>query len=145
MLQVRKQTLLAIAGVFWLIAGANVAIVGARAYAVAAGEVPEWVLWMLAAGSVAVFALFFIRIFKPYSAKHARRIDAMPDARTSALRFMDRKGYIMIAAMITLGAALRLSGFVPDWFIAFFYVGLGVALALTGVLFLIDWRRAGRR
>lgn len=57
----------------------------------------------------------------------------------SVLRFMDRKGCFMISFMIALGAGLRLSGFVPDWLIASFYVGLGAALTLTGVRFLITW------
>lgn len=141
MLEVKTKTLLAIAGVFWLIAGVNVAVVGVRAYRIAAEGAAPWVIALLVIGTVAVFALFFFRIFKPYSAKHARRVDDMGETRASALRFMDRKGYIMIVFMIALGAGLRLSGFVPDWFIAFFYVGLGVALALTGALFLIDWRK----
>ena len=141
MLQVDTKTLLAIAGVFWLIAGVNVALVGIQAYRVAMAGAAPWVVALLVVGTIAVFALFFFRIFKPYSAKHARRVDEMDEPRVSALRFMDRKGYIMIAFMIALGAGLRLSGFVPDWFIAFFYVGLGVALALTGALFLVDWRK----
>ena len=115
---VEKRTLLVIAGVFWLIAGANVVAVGIGAH-VAAATQPA-ILAALIAGSTGVFALFFLRIFKPYAAKHEARIASMPDERVSALRFMDRKGYIMIAAMIALGAGLRLSGFGPDWFIAFF-------------------------
>jgi hypothetical protein len=34
------------------------------------------------------------------------------------------------------GMALRLSHLMPDWMIAFFYSGLGVALFLCGVRFL---------
>ena len=129
-----KRTLLVIAGVLWLIAGVNVVVVGINAYIAAAAQ--PAILAALIAGSAVVFALFFLRIFKPYTAKHAARIAAMADERVPALRFMDRKGYIMIIAMIALGAGLRLSGIVPDWFIAFFYTGLGTALALTGIPFL---------
>lgn len=129
-----KRTLLVIAGMLWLIAGVNVVVVGINAYIAAAAQ--PVILAALIAGSAVVFALFFLRIFKPYTAKHAARIAAMTDERVPALRFMDRKGYIMIIAMIALGAGLRLSGIVPDWFIAFFYTGLGTALALTGILFL---------
>ena len=73
---------------------------------------------------------------------HAARIGSYGETRVSVAKTMDAKGYIMIVFMIALGAGLRLSGIVPDWFIAFFYVGLGCALALTGVLFIIDWRKA---
>lgn len=139
MLPVNKSTLLAIAGFFWLIAGVNVTIVGVRAYMTAG--VSPLIYALLVVGTLVIFGLFFFRIFKPYAAKHAKRVDDMTEERVSAFKFMDAKGYIMIIFMIALGAGLRLSGFVPDWFIAFFYVGLGVALALTGVLFLIDWHK----
>lgn len=139
-MNVRPRTLIAIAGAFWLIAGLNVVAVGIRAYAVAATSAP--VVIALVVGTAAVFAVFFLRIFSPYAAKHARRIGDMAEQRVSIVRFMDAKGYIMIIFMIALGAGLRLSGFVPDWFIAFFYVGLGAALAVTGLRFFVLWRTA---
>jgi hypothetical protein len=41
-----------------------------------------------------------------------------------------------MAVMMGGGMALRLSHVMPDWMIAFFYTGLGVALLLCGVRFL---------
>jgi hypothetical protein len=41
-----------------------------------------------------------------------------------------------MAVMMGGGMALRLSHLMPDWMIAFFYSGLGVALFLCGVRFL---------
>ena len=139
--KVKPHVLLAIAGAFWLVAGVNVAIVGLNAYG--ADSWSPFALVAMVAGTVAIFLVFFLFIFKPYAAKHAARIDAILEEAVSVLRVMDRKGYVMIAFMIALGVTLRLSGVVPDWFIAFFYVGLGAALALTGVLFLNNWRRRG--
>ena len=106
-----------------------------------AAAVPPWAYVLLVIGTAIVFGLFFFRIFKPYSAKHAARVDGMAEETASAFRFMDGKGYLMIVFMIALGVGLRVSGLVPDWFIAFFYVGLGAALALTDVLFLLDWNK----
>lgn len=40
-----------------------------------------------------------------------------------------------MAFMMGGGIWLRYSGLVPDTFIAFFYTGLGLALALAGVVF----------
>ena len=42
----------------------------------------------------------------------------------------------MMAIMMTGGISLRAFGLVPNWFIAFFYTGLGIALALSGMSFL---------
>ena len=139
--KVKPRVLLAIAGAFWLVAGVNVALVGLNAYG--ADSWSPLVFVAMLAGTIATFLVFFLFIFKPYAAKHAARIDAIREEVVSVLSVMDRKGYIMIAFMIALGATLRLSGVAPEWFIAFFYVGLGVALALTGILFLNNWRRRG--
>ena len=51
----------------------------------------------------------------------------------------------MMAIMMTGGILLRSFGLVPAWFVAFFYTGLGVALALSGVSFLIRFIRRGNR
>ena len=40
-----------------------------------------------------------------------------------------------MAVMMTGGIGLRLSGLVPERFIAVFYTGLGAALLLAGLLF----------
>ena len=60
--------------------------------------------------------------------KHAERIRGYSEDKTHVLKFFDKKGYIVMACMMGFGIALRASGLVPDWFIAFFYTGLGAAL-----------------
>ncbi len=55
--------------------------------------------------------------------------------------FFDLKAYIIMAVMISGGIWLRLSGLVPDVFIAVFYIGLGCALMLAGLLFGIMFLR----
>jgi len=42
----------------------------------------------------------------------------------------------MMACMMIGGIGLRAAGVFPDTFIAFFYTGLGCALASAGILFL---------
>ena len=59
--------------------------------------------------------------------------------------FFDVPGYAMMAIMMTGGISLRAFGLVPVWFIAFFYTGLGIALALSGASFLIRFARRGNR
>ena len=48
--------------------------------------------------------------------------------------FFDLKAYLIMACMMGIG--LRAAGVFPDTFIAFFYTGLGCALASAGILFL---------
>ena len=54
-------------------------------------------------------------------------------------KFFDLKAYIIMAVMMGGGIGLRAAGVFPNWFVAFFYTGLGCALALAGVLFIKNY------
>lgn len=69
--------------------------------------------------------------------KNAQRIRGLDGERLNFLRFLDLKGYLIMAFMMSFGFGLRLTGFIPNWFFAFFYTGLGCALALAGASFLL--------
>ena len=135
-----SKKLLVVAGIVWFIAGANIVNIGAGAYAHESG----WIVWLLAAGSLAVFVLFHTRIFTKMVRKHAARILGYLEEKTFVFKFFDKKGYIMMAIMMGGGIALRMSGLVPEWFIAFFYTGLGAALVVAGLSFLIRYARVLR-
>lgn len=124
---VKKKTLLLIAGVVWLMAGFNVARLGVLSYL---SIDRAWHLYFLSMG---VFFLFGAMFFK-MSVKHTKRIIAYEDYRPF-WHFFDRKAYVMMACMMSGGIGLRAAGIFPDRFVAFFYSGLGCALALAGVLF----------
>ena len=49
--------------------------------------------------------------------------------------FFDLKAYLIMTCMMSGGIGLRATGIFPDIFVAFFYSGLGCALALAGVMF----------
>ena len=67
----------------------------------------------------------------------------MEEDRVPFWKFFDTKGYLIMAFMMTMGIGLRSSGIAPTWFIAFFYAGLGIALALSGCCFLVRYFRDG--
>lgn len=50
--------------------------------------------------------------------------------------FLFIKAYLIMACMMGGGIGLRAAGIFPNTFIAFFYTGLGCALASAGILFL---------
>ena len=50
-----------------------------------------------------------------------------------------KRALLLIAVMIGGGIGLRAAGVFPDFFVAFFYTGLGCALALAGVLFCVNF------
>lgn len=127
MFKVKKRTLLLIAGIVWLIAGFNVARLGVISYM----EIePKWYFYVL---SVVVFALFGMMFYK-MSIKHTKRIMGYEERRPF-WNFFDLKAYIIMAIMMGGGIGFRAAGIFPVVFVAFFYTGLGLALALAGVLF----------
>ena len=132
--RIKKQPLIAVAGVVWLLAGLNVAILGVRA-AIDMRGVAAIILIALAGGAVVVFSAFhsmFYRLVK----KNARRIADLEGDRHLVFRFFDRRSYIMMAVMMSFGIGMRAAGIFPDWFIAFFYTGLGLALSLAGASYI---------
>lgn len=128
---VKKRTLLLIAGIVWLIAGFNVARLGVLSYKLIDRT---WYLYLL---SMIIFLLFGAMFFK-MSQKHTRRILGYEDYRPF-WHFFDIKAYLIMACMMGGGIGFRAAGIFPDIFVAFFYSGLGCALALAGVLFVRNY------
>ena len=140
MFKVSKRTLLLIAGIVWLAAGGNIAWLGIQAFA----QINMSYVWAIILGAVVVFTLFHMKIFSKMVGKHSNRITAHKDDKIGFWRFFDASGYIMMAIMMSGGISLRACGLIPMWFIVFFYTGLGIALALSGVSFLVRFaRRSG--
>lgn len=50
-------------------------------------------------------------------------------------RVIDLKAYLIMTCMMSGGIGFRAAGIFHDIFVAFFYSGLGCALALAGVVF----------
>ena len=139
--RIKKQPLIAVAGIVWLLAGLNVAILGVRA-AIDMRGLAAIVLVALAGGAVAIFCAFH-PMFSKLVKKNAQRIADLEGERHHVVRFFDRKSYLMMAIMMSFGIGMRAAGLFPDWFIAFFYTGLGLALTLAGASYIA--RRARSR
>lgn len=132
-MKVTAPYLLLIAAVVWLAAGINIARLGVLSIADGGTH-----LWLLLIGIPCVFVAFHT-MFSKLVGKHSDRIRTYGKKPTHVLRFFDIKGYVMMAIMMGGGIALRSFGIVPDWFVAFFYTGLGCALTLAGVGFFIHY------
>ena len=89
-------------------------------------------------GIPATFVVFHM-MFSKLVGKHAARIRSYGEEKMHVLKFFDVRGYLIMAVMMGGGIALRSFHLVPGWFIAFFYTGLGIALALAGVGFLVHY------
>ena len=130
-LHVPKNSLMLIAGLVWCAAGAMVCMVGLPLLFRLAPE--HLVLLPLA---VLIFLAFYLFVFSRLVHKHRGRIRERTEDRLPFWHFFNASSWAVMAVMMGGGMALRLSHLVPDWAIAFFYSGLGVALFLCGIRFL---------
>jgi len=126
---VNNRTLLLIAGIVWLIAGFNVARLGILSYLLIT------FYWYYILLSVLVFGAFGTMFFR-MTIKHTKRITSYQEKKPFWY-FFDVKSYIIMIFMMSGGIGFRAAGIFPDVFVAFFYTGLGCALALAGIVFLI--------
>lgn len=135
-MKIKKEFLLFIASVVWMIAGFNVLRLGVIAYE-GHLELLNIVLSLL------VYGFFQFMIFGKMVKKHSKRIVAY-DEKQYFWKFFDKKSFLIMAFMITFGVVLRNFGWVSERFIAIFYTGLGFALFMAGVLFLINFFKYNR-
>ncbi|MCQ2511567.1 MAG: hypothetical protein MJ116_14015 [Lachnospiraceae bacterium] len=129
-----KRALLMLAGIVWMIAGINVTRLGIISYQMIQMN------WYLPVLSIIIFGLFGTMFYK-MTKKHGKRISNYKEAYRPFWNFFDVKAYIIMAIMMGGGIGLRQMHVFPDVFIAFFYTGLGCALFLAGVLFVVMFFR----
>lgn len=70
--------------------------------------------------------------------KYQKRILDYPEEKKSIFCCFDLKGYLLMAFMMGLGIGLRVGNFLPDEFFAAFYSGLGTALSVAGIRFIVN-------
>lgn len=127
----KKKDLLIVAGLVWLIAGINVLKIGIETYR----DYLSWTNYLL---SVVVFCLFHFLIFSRLVKKHTARMLGYEKEKQPFYRFLDLKAFLIMVIMIGGGILIRRFELLPLRFIAFFYTGLGTALTIAGILFLVQ-------
>lgn len=126
----KETTLTTLNGIIWLVAGVNVVRIGVLTWAALDGA-SAWLIvgCML---TLAAFSMMFVKMVF----KNVRRIHQIPPERRKVWNCMPLKSFLIMAFMIALGVTMRNMPQVPREFIAFFYVGLGTALSVAGVVYL---------
>lgn len=137
-MKISTEKLLLVAGFVWIIAGGNIANIGIGALT------HDHLVWWVLVATLAIFVVFHMFVFQKLVEKHAERIRGFEEDKKHILPFFDKKGYIIMAIMMGGGIGLRASGILPEWFIAFFYTGLGAALTVAGISFIVSYVKGGR-
>ena len=131
---IKKENLLLLASIVWLIAGFNVLNIGIETYQGFTQPIN-----MLA--SIIIGIIFWFMVFYKLTVKHTKRIMNYTEEKQLFIHFFDVKSFIIMAVMISGGVVIRLFHVLPNRFIAVFYSGLGAALFLAGVLFSFNYFR----
>lgn len=87
--------------------------------------------------SIVIFIIFGNMFYK-MNKKHTKRILGYEEYKPF-WKFFDLKAYMIMILMMSVGIGFRSFGIFPDLFVAFFYTGLGFALALSGSIFLKNY------
>lgn len=125
----KTKSLAFIAGIIWLIAGFNVCRIGVVSWMSLDTISPFMII-----GSIITLILFSIMFVKMLF-KNVKRIRKIDIRKRKMWDVMPVKSYVIMIFMITFGILLRRCPLVPPSFIASFYVGLGMALMVTGVIY----------
>lgn len=129
-LKVNKKVLMIIGGIVWTFAGT-------RVFSLGYSDVKSTnIIGVLM--SIIVFAVFFNFIFYKMAKKHVKRIDSKDKQKLCVFSFFDIKGYIIMTFMMTFGITLRNTGIINPNYLGLFYIGLGFALSLGGIIFLLS-------
>lgn len=133
LLAVSKRVLLLVAGLVWGFAGLRVFTIGRGDVLLNKGNIFISIVF-----SITIFYIFFNFIFKKILIKHTKRIINSKLEKQCIFSFFDIKGYIVMGCMMIFGIVIRNLGVLNNTLLGNFYMGLGAALFLAGLTFLIS-------
>ena len=125
-----KRHLLLVAALFWTFAGSMLLFRGFSILNSNSGLNIFEVLGSLISGMI-----FYKFMFSKISLKHINRILNLPTEKPCFLSFFNLRSYFLMTIMITFGITLRLSGIVPIYYLALFYIVMGTPLFMSAIRF----------
>lgn len=128
---VSPKSLLLIAGLVWIGAGASVFHIGILDFISTWHHHYSYVLT-----AFLVFCLFAGLIFYRLVQKHHKRISQMNADKVPFYLFFDVKSYVIMVFMIVGGKLIRSIHLLPPAVIGILYCGIGAALLTAGIMFL---------
>lgn len=106
----------------WLFSGAKVLSIGIPAWM--GSEVVVWnYVWLVIA-----LVFFSVIIFPPVARENIGFVSALPSGKHPLWSCFKPSSWLVMVVMMSFGILLRLSGYVPESFVAGFYIGLGISL-----------------
>lgn len=129
---VKNKSLLFIASIVWLIAGFNILRIGVLSY------MQHFKVFDLLLSS-SIFVIFWFMVFSKLVSKHTYRIKNYDEPKQYFWNFFDIKSFVIMVFMMTSGILIRSFNLLPEVIIKIFYTGLGAALFLAGIKFMLTY------
>ena len=135
--QVSKRNLLIVAAAVWLFAGLMLFVRGKIMYFSNGGTFDKRIF-------ISVFfgIIFYVGVFSEVSNKHVQRILTLKNEFVPFYQFFNKRSYLMMALMITLGITLRKTEIVSPDYLGLFYMTMGIPLVISALKFL--YKRFGK-
>lgn len=131
-----KRNLFLIASFVWFIAGSKVLDTGLND--LLGGQAKLWPHFILAfIGYMFFYPLVFLNVLD----RNFKRVITSEADKLPAWAFFDRKGYLTMAFMISLGMGLRKLAFIPEPYLGTFYILITLSLFSGALSFLYAWLR----
>jgi len=130
---IKKENLLLIAAFVWFTAGFILLLRGLMSY-----NAPFVTLFGKLLIGIPAGSLFYFFMFRKIVKKHTQRILSMTGEYQKMYRFFNKRSYILMFSMTTLGITIRLLGIVPIQFLSVFYVIMGIPLIFSGSQFVVN-------
>jgi len=127
---VSKRILLFVAAGVWTFAGSMLLYKGFKML-----DFSSNFYWLILLIALAGGIVFYFGLFSRLAMKHTIRILQLKENKPCLFSFFNRRSYLMMILMITMGITLRKSGLVTPEHLAWLYLVMAVPLILSSLRF----------
>ncbi len=83
------------------------------------------------------FVPFFWFVFRKVSKRYVTRILNLPREHTHLFAFLDKRGYLMMTFMISLGICIKHVSAIPELYKGTFFISLGLSLLASAIVYIV--------
>ncbi len=134
----KKNIVIILSGIGWILLGIML-ISKALSWI---DEIPNHWLIISTAFGITIGIIKYIFIFRKISIRSKNKILNFKEDKINILKLYPLKSYIIVAIMIAGGITIRHLEFIPKSVLFALYLGIGIAMLLTSILFFVKQKKS---